>query len=312
MLFVAERRRLSDIEDPTNIQILGLDVNGRREAVKSSWLIFLRCLSHFGQVCCLRGDILWIFYYYVCGKAATINGCNNVYCTFEHLVTFKAVRNELLRSSGNKSVFVPMNSYVTNQFFHSEFMFNYDVVLSSGRHLEDMYPRKLAKTKIYLPTGSYTSHRMLIPDRDRCARQVALKNFKKHDTLILVTSPGICPPTLNIEIKLMELLRCLSNVDGIKLVLRMKPTEPVPMFRDFYRQQLAGVKNVMITAGEYDLFDFVGVVLVVIVVFAVVAVIVGSFFLSTHTPSVKRIESSFFFHASGIGLSSVSNGLVPN
>lgn len=259
LLFVAERSRVAEIEDSRNIHILGLDAKRRREVFKSSWLFSLRCLQYVKQVYRLSNDLIWIFYYYICGMATAINGQHNVYCSFGHLETIKAVRNELLRSSGNKTVFVPMNSYVTNQFYPSEFMLNYDVALTPGKHFEDLYPRKRAKTKTYLPTGSYASHRMLLPDNNRIARQSELKNFKKDDTLILFTSPGICPPTLNIEIKLMSLLRSLSHLDGIKVILRLKPVEPSPKFKEFYQQQLNGVNDVLITAGEYDLFDFVGI-----------------------------------------------------
>ena len=103
LLFVADKWRIADIEDAKNILTLGLDAKGQRVVIKSSLLFCLRSLCHLKQVWRFGGDIFYIFYHYVCGKAATINGQKNIYCTFEHLVTFKAVRNELLRSTGNRA-----------------------------------------------------------------------------------------------------------------------------------------------------------------------------------------------------------------
>ena len=80
--------------------------------------------------------------------------------------------------------------------------------------------------------------------------------FKGDDVLILVVSPGICQPTLNIELELMALLEDLSHLNGVKIILRLKPVEPIPIFKDFYQNHLNDKGNVMVTAGEYDLFDF--------------------------------------------------------
>lgn len=259
LVFVTERRRLVDFDSFEHLYILGITNRGKREIIWAAWLFSFRALCHIRKVYQINSDLIWIYYIYICGRAGTIYGQGNIYCTFEHLVTVKAVRNELLRSSGNLSIFVPMNSYVTNQYFHSEFMLNYDVVLSPGRHFEDLYPNKRAKTQTYLSTGSYASHRMLMRDNGWPDRNAALVDFKKNDILILITSPGICQPTLNIELELMALLRRLSQIHDVKIILRLKPVEPLPIFKDFYHKQLNGIEGIMVTADEYDLFDFVGV-----------------------------------------------------
>lgn len=256
LAFVTERWRIRDFEDLEGVNVLGLRAKGRQDIVLAAWLVSLRSLQYFKQVSCLGSHLFWIFYRFTRGRADTIDGRGNIYCTFEHLVTVKAVRNELLRASGNASVFVPMNAYVTPQYFHSEFMLNYDVMLSAGRHIEDLYPRKRATTRRYLPTGSYDSHRLIAREAGANDRHTVLMDFKGDDLLILVVSPGICDPTFNIEIKLMELVRKLTQVDGVRVVLRLKPVPPLPAFKDFYLSELDGVENLLVTAGEYDLFDF--------------------------------------------------------
>lgn len=259
LAFVTERRRLADFDDLEGIHVLGLRASGRREIVRAAWLVSLLSLQYFRQAYSLGSHLFWIFYRFVRGRADTIDGRGNVYCTYEHLVTVKAVRNELLRASGNVSVFVPMNAHVTPQYFHSEFMLNYDVMLTAGQHVEDLYPRKRATTRRYLPTGSYDSHRLITREDGANERHADLMDYKGDDLLILVVSPGICDPTFNIELRLMALVRYLTRCYGVKVVLRLKPVPPLPVFKDFYRNQLEGVDNIRVTAGEYDLFDFVGV-----------------------------------------------------
>ena len=63
--------------------------------------------------------------------------------------------------------FVPLNTYVTNEHWYPEFMLNYDVVLSAGSHIKDLYSRKRAKTIKYLPTGCYVSHQSLLENVSR-------------------------------------------------------------------------------------------------------------------------------------------------
>ena len=99
----------------------------------------------------------------------------------------------------------------------------------------------------------------MLENVSRADRQVNLKDFKSKDILILVVSPGICEQTLNIESELMSLCRDLSHLDGVKVAVRLKPVEPLPVFKDYYKNQLSGCKDVLLTSGEYDLFDFVEV-----------------------------------------------------
>ena len=145
LIFVTEHRYAREFNDLDDIHIVGLDKNGRKEIIKAAVIIGLRSAQYIKQLTLFDSDLFYVFYDYIRGKAGTINGNHNVYCTFEHCFNVKAVRNEMLRATGNRSIFVPLNTYVTNEHWYPEFMLNYDVVLSAGSHIKDLYSRKRAK-----------------------------------------------------------------------------------------------------------------------------------------------------------------------
>jgi hypothetical protein len=90
-------------------------------------------------------------------------------------------------------------------------------------------------------------------------RVAALAAFKGDSLAVVILSPGICDPTYTHELKLMALARELAAMPGVKVMLRLKPVEPSPKYADFYRREVEGRADLLITAGEYDLFDFLAV-----------------------------------------------------
>ncbi|MBT8585686.1 hypothetical protein G6655_04070 [Polynucleobacter paneuropaeus] len=228
------------------------------------WIFLGKTLLNFCTLYEFGGLLFRFFYLLMQGRTETISGKGNLYCTFEHLITYKAIRNSYLQSSGNKSMFVPLNSYVTSPYFHSEILLNYDVVCAGGPHIEATYRKKNALTNVFLPTGSYESHNLNLAVDARNQRRRNLRTQIQSEIVLLIISPGICDPTYKHELQLMELARNLSELSGVKIIVRLKPVEPVEKYKDFYREQLGGATNILVTAGEYELFDFLGIVDLVI------------------------------------------------
>ena len=222
------------------------------------WIFMGKTLLSFNKLYQFGGLLFRFFYLLMQGRAESICGKNNLYCTFEHLITYKAIRNSYLERSGNTSMFVPLNSYVTTQYFHSEIFLNYDVVCAGGPHIELTYRKKNALTNIFLPTGSYESHKLDLWIDERDERINMLRAQSQSKTTILIVSPGICDPTYKHELQLMELARNLSKLPELKIIVRLKPVEPEEKYRNFYCEQLNGAPDILVTAGEYELFDFLG------------------------------------------------------
>jgi hypothetical protein len=184
-------------------------------------------------------------------------GCT--YLTFEHMSTVKAVRNELLRATGNTSVFVPFNAYAIDHYFVPEFRYNYDLLCSPGPLLELVYSMQQAATRTVLQTGAYSPHRKVASDDSAAEeRQAQLAAFKGNCVAITILSAGVLPGTLSSEQRLLALARELASHAGVKVFIRQKP---VPL-----EQRYAGffdcVKNepaIMLTHAEYKLFDFLPV-----------------------------------------------------
>lgn len=257
--FVCEARNAGAFTQEQDVAVLRLRPDGAawlRDAVRK---YVAACRASRSNVAAYGNHLFRIFYVVMRGRAEVLEGSGNLYCTYEHLVTVKAVRNEFLKAAGNRTVFVPLNSHVTPQYFHSEILVNYDVMCAAGPHTEILYRRKRALTEVYLPTGSYDSNRQGILPEGREARLSRLRAFKGGDTLITIISPGICDPTYSHEIKLMRLARVLSGHPGVKVAIRLKPVPPEPKYADFYAEQLRGADNILLTGGEYELFDFLPV-----------------------------------------------------
>jgi hypothetical protein len=258
LAYLCEARNVGALADRP-VDAMRLDAAGLAYLRRAVWRYLGASVAHAGEIASYGSRLFRIFYVLMQGRAETVGGSGNLYCTYEHLVTYKAARNAFLERQGSRTLFVPLNAHVTPQFFHSEILTNYTLMCAAGRHTETLYSKKRSLVQHYLPTGSYASHRRGLPVGDRAARVAALAAFKGDELGVVIISPGICDPTYTHELKLMALARELAAMTGVKVMLRLKPVAPVPKYADFYRREVAGRDNLLVTAGEYDLFDFLDV-----------------------------------------------------
>jgi len=195
------------------------------------------------------------------GVALTANARNSAYLTFEHMNTFKAARNELLRINGNRSIFVPYNAYSIGHFYVPEYQYNYDILCSPGKLLERVYLMQNARTQIFLRTGSYHPHKKNTKAKidDRQTRVKNLLDFKSAMTVVTVLCNGVQDATHSDEVRLMALACRLSREMGVKVIVRQKPTNPPIKYVNFYTDAVFQDKDVLLTHSEYELFDFLEV-----------------------------------------------------
>ena len=255
IVFVSKRGNAAVFETDT-IQILGLRKDGVQYLRRVVWHYLWQTLRYIFEVRCLVDALSHLFYVFMQGRSETISGSNNLYCTFEHLVTTNWIRNIFLNMNGNKTAFVLMNTYVTSRYFHSEAYLNYDVVCAAGPHIEEGYRLKHALTKVFLSTGSYHNHRGVIDVANKPARLARLYEFRKKRKLVTIISPGVCDPTYGHELKLMGLARTLAQLPDTCVLLRLKPVSPPAKYENFYQQQTENCPNLLVTSGEFELFDF--------------------------------------------------------
>ena len=258
LAYVCEARNASSLSDKP-VHTLRLDDAGLAYLRRAVWQFLGTSVAHGGEIASYGSRLFRLFYILMQGRAETVGGNGNLYCTYEHLVTYKAMRNSFLERHGNRTLFVPLNAHVTPLYFHSEILTNYMLMCAAGRHTEILYRKKRSLVQHYLPTGSYASHRRGSLPGDQAMRVAALAAFKGDSLAVVILSPGICDPTYTHELKLMALARELAAMPGVKVMLRLKPVEPSPKYADFYRREVEGRADLLITAGEYDLFDFLAV-----------------------------------------------------
>lgn len=261
--FVMQKRSEQDFGQVSLTQFkfshLGLTADGYRYLVRFSWQYILACLRFRKEIKGYGSRLFNIFYALVRGKAEAIDGSGNLYFVYEHLVTEKFVRNEFLKSQGNTSIFIPMNACVTPQYFHSEIFLNYDVMCCAGKHMEDLYRKKRSLTQRFLPTGSFDSHQKLCKGDAKDTRVRRLMAFKGDAVSVTILCPGICDPTYSQEVKLIDLARELAAQLNVKVFIRMKPVASIAKYADFYESRTADCKSILLTAGEYELSDFLEV-----------------------------------------------------
>lgn len=179
--------------------------------------------------------------------------------SFGHLTLDRFVRNEIIRSSGGKSIYLSKTCYVTHQELPSEKNLNYEIYCGSGQHAFDLYNKKDCITKTFFETGSYDNFRRL--DNKRSEVNInKLKAFKKNNILIVVVSTGVSGSTEILEKKLMLFAKQISLLPNIKVVLRMKPLlELENKYSKFYDSFFKDEKRIFITGKGYDLFDYLPV-----------------------------------------------------
>lgn len=241
------------------IKVVGLTPGEYRFLSSAAYKYIVLCFRYFRELSTYGGRLFQIFHYLIVGRSEAVSGSGNLFFTYEHSVIFKAIRNEFLRAEGSRSIFVPMNAHATPRYYHSEIFVNYDVICSAGKHTEDLYRERRSVTNIFLPTGTYDSHRGAIDVQGKAGRIARLMSFKGDSVAITILSPGICDPTYSHEIRLMKLARQLASQAGVKVFIRLKPVPPAPEYADFYERQTSGYPSILLTFSEYELFDFLAV-----------------------------------------------------
>lgn len=193
------------------------------------------------------------------GLLFTPNCKNSIYFTSEHMSTVHAVRNEYLRLFNNTSVFIPYNAYAIDHYYSPEYCYNYDVLCSPSKLLEDVYDMQDALTNIRLSTGSYSPHRLSLNEEGLADRLSKLKTFKNGYIAITFLSSGIQDETLSGEERLALLANKVSSIDGVRVFYRPKPVRPPKKYESFFADRFHDNPSVLLTDSSFDLFDFLHV-----------------------------------------------------
>lgn len=193
------------------------------------------------------------------GLLQSVNAKDSAYIAYEHLFASNAVRNELLRASGNLSISLPYGTQIESHFFSCGYMYNYDILCSTGKLQEQVYFMQRARTRTILPVGSYEINKENLPDGEFARRIARLQAFKGADTSITILSSGIQDETYSGEVRLMQLARRLAEESGVKVFIRPKPVPPPAKYRDALAQACGGSDAIMMTGPEYQLTDFLPV-----------------------------------------------------
>jgi hypothetical protein len=261
--YLIERGYLKNFssERITSLKLIpyGLGFDKRLLIVSMMWRVW--CLSFYGakRFANMGGVLYEIFQVYLRGVLRSPIAIGCTFMTFEHLTVEKAVRNEFLKSSGNLSIFVPYNIYLSSPMYAPEFRLNYDILCSPGLLCERAYHMQKATTKIIVATGAYHANKRLLADAGADARIKVLADFKGCDVLITVLCNGVEDATYSGELRLLNLVEKLAEVPGVKVALRLKPVNPPEKYRDFYKNKVELTKDVLITHTEHELYDFFGV-----------------------------------------------------
>jgi len=196
---------------------------------------------------------------YYAGVFLTPNIDDSAYLTFEHLTIANAIRNEILRARGNKSIFVPYNVYTSSPFYAPEYRLNYDVLCSPGSLCEQAYVMQKAETKIVLPTGSYHANKRVLGDEESERRVQTLLSYKGSALAVTILCNGIEDVTYSGEVRLMKLALKLAGQNNIKVIIRQKPVTPKGQYLNFYRDMIGDTDSILLTHLEYKLYDFLPV-----------------------------------------------------
>ena len=193
------------------------------------------------------------------GLLKSLDAQRSAYVTYEHLFLPNAVRNELLRADGNITISIPIGAQIESHFFSSGYLYNYDILCSTGKLQESVYAIQQATTKIILPTGAYEIHKNLEKDENYLLRLNQLREFKGDNISITIVSSGVQSETYSGEIQLMHLARKLAAQEGVKVFIRPKPILPPLEYRNSIKEECGMSESIMITGSEYQLTDFLEV-----------------------------------------------------
>jgi hypothetical protein len=208
----------------------------------------------------LGWDVLRFANKLVHGRIRAPAGSNYQLLTCEHHDLTKTIRNEFIRNQGATSVLFPYSSLYVLRFYPDEYYENYDYVMSPGPHYEDVLSENEARCQQVIPSGTYLIHKNGLGDTlGRVQQLQALRAFVGSNRVVTILCPGVCKPTYPSEIKLMQLAVSLSEIEGVKVIVRQKPFTPEPQYQGFYEGFADGKDSLLLTGMEYDLFDFLPV-----------------------------------------------------
>lgn len=193
------------------------------------------------------------------GRSRAPIGKGNVYFVFEHHDILKTIRNEFIKADGSCSVFFSFLPGIALRYYPEEHYQNYSYVCSSGECLEAHFKESGALTKSFLPTGSYTSNKVIVKSDRYFERIKLLESFKENSVTVTVLCPGVSKLTYHAEKKLMELAQELSSQHHVKVFVRQKPFVPEEKYRNFYEYFVDGYDEIYLTGTEFELFDFLPV-----------------------------------------------------
>lgn len=260
--FVTERHNRKSFSDDLvrqyHISMLGLSKEDlsffRKRVIRFLW----KTVTTY-QIMKHGSAFLELFNVIIRGRSQSVRGRDNVFITYEHLETVKAIRNDFLHNRNTKTIFIPKNAYISTQYFHSEIFINYRVMCAAGQHTIDLLKRKRASTNHFLCTGSYDNHRRFLQDTSDIERIGKLQDLKGNKCVITILSPGICDPTYCHEVKLMQLAQKLSKIKNVLVFIRTKPVQPESRYSNFYTSYTDGYPGIIVTDKEYMLLDFLPV-----------------------------------------------------
>lgn len=243
----------------TGISYLGLSRSGYDFIKKYVLRYVYLCLDCSDELARYGSNMLRLFNDIVVGRAEAPHGKGNAFITYEHFYASRAIRNEFIRLEGSKSVFLPQTQYISPKYYFTEFGYNYDIVCSSGKHLEDSYVVNKGSAKNFLPTGGYAMHRGTIRSENYEARVAKLRAFKGTCAAVTILSCGLVDMSRNIERKLMLLANKLAHQPDVKVFVRLKSRRAMPYFDEFYTPLIGNEPSIMATSQEYELWDFLPV-----------------------------------------------------
>ena len=181
-------------------------------------------------------------------------GRNNTFIVFEHHDFIKTVRNEFLSADGNYSIFFSLLSGHALRKYPPEYFENYTCLISSGRMLEDIFRENMSSTIRIYRVGSYFAKYPKVEFLNSKIKR-KLVNSLAGNVVITFLTPGICKPTYESEIQLLSLAKHVSNIPKVKVLIRPKIIND-PVYWNFYKNQVHGYKNVILTGAEYELLEF--------------------------------------------------------
>jgi hypothetical protein len=248
--------QISDIEKQ-NIEYLNLS-NKNWAMIKNLFLTILKIDFIKNWVLYSELDSYFLLFINQLFYARTLapEGSNNLFVVFEHHDFIKTVRNEFLRVDGNYSIFMSLFTGHSLRFYPPEFYQNYDCLISSGEALEDTYKENKSPTKTIYRVGStqgklpWAKSQQFLSDKKQ-----KLMNILSGNMVVTFLTPGVCKPTYESEVRLLQLARQVSMIPNTKVLIRPKIIND-PEYWSFYENNVFGFNNLILTGVEFELLDF--------------------------------------------------------